>query len=713
MEDLIVEFLTETNESLGELDTALVLLEQNPNDKELLSKIFRVMHTIKGTSGFLNLPRLGSVAHKSEDLLGLFRDGKLQANTASISLILESLDRIKGIIASIEQAGKEPDGDDAELIHRLEAACGGDISPPPPVLNETPMQPVAAAPTAPAAESAVSAQSLRVNVDVLEDLMTMVSELVLTRNQILQISRSHKDTELTPPLQRLNRIVSDLQDGVMKTRMQPVGNAWSKLPRIVRDIANDLGKKIDLVMEGQDTELDRQVLEMIKDPLTHMVRNSADHGIEKPAERVAAGKTETGRIFLNSYHEGGHILIEISDDGKGLPLEKIKKKILQNNLMSEAELAVMPDQKIQQYIFHAGFSTAEKVTAVSGRGVGMDVVRTNIEKIGGSIEMNSKEGKGTTFTIKIPLTLAIVSALIVGIDNERFAIPQLDVTELVMITPDGRNKIEMIDDTPFFRLRERILPLICLRTLLGFSPKDGMRARYIAVIHVGASSFGIIVDKVFDTEEIVVKPVSSLLRNQSAFSGNTILGDGQVIMILDPAGILKTAGISEKSVDTQSRISEVEVESVKEESKPLLLFLAGNTSLKAVSLHHVARLEEIELANIEYAGGKRVIQYGDMLMPLHVFDPSAPLAASGRRPVIVFNTKDGFSGLIVDRILDITVHKGDFQIKSNGALEGSAIVHGKTTDIINLSYDRSLPQGQNENTDSRTDIPNIYHGAAS
>jgi two-component system chemotaxis sensor kinase CheA len=718
MDDLIVEFLTETNENLGELDIALLHLEQNPTDKDLLGKIFRVMHTIKGTSGFLNLPRLGAVAHKAEDLLGLFREEKLTANPSSISLILEVLDRIKMIMLTIEQSGKEPPGDDQDLIARLIMSCESDgeaeeitthsaieaehepviSAPPEPPAPLPPSSNVSAPPVPqkaqtavaqPVGESSISAQSLRVNVEVLEDLMTLVSELVLTRNQILQVSRAQKDNEMSGSLQRLNHIVSELQEGVMKTRMQPVSTAWAKLPRIIRDISSDLGKKIELEMLGQETELDRQVLEMIKDPLTHMVRNSCDHGIELPEQRRAAGKPETGTVRLNSYHEGGHIVIEISDDGKGLPLDKIKNKIVANKLASEADVAAMTPQQIQQYIFAAGFSTAEQVTAVSGRGVGMDVVRTNIEKIGGSIEMNSVEGKGTTFLIKIPLTLAIVSSLIVGIENDRFAVPQLDVSELLIVQKDGPNKIEMIDDTPVFRLRERILPLIDLRSLLGFSPPDGERPRYIAVIHVGSYSFGVIVERVFDTEEIVVKPLTSLLGGQSIFSGNTILGDGQVIMILDSAGILKASSISASSALSKNQTNNAEDIIDRGEEKTLLLFLAGDKNLKAVPLQHVARLEEVELEKVETAGGKRVVQYGDSLMPLYLYSSGMELPVTGRRPVIVFKTREGLSGLIVDRILDITSHFGDYQMKSDGALEGSAIIDGKATDIINLSYDRS------------------------
>ncbi len=685
MDDVLAEFLTETGESLGELDTDLVHLERNPDDRALLSKIFRVMHTIKGTSGFLNLPRLGAVAHHAEDLLGLFRDGKLPVTAASVSLILESLDRIKSILAKLEGEGQEPAGDDSALIERLTAAASGNTAALP---AEEPAEKADEAATTVA--SGVAAQSLRVSVDVLENLMTLVSELVLTRNQILQVARTQKDNGMGSSLQRLNHIVSDLQDGVMKTRMQPVGSAWSKLPRIVRDIASDLGKKIELEMLGQETELDRQVLEMIRDPLTHMVRNSADHGIEKPEDRRAAGKPDSGRIRLNSYHEGGHIIIEISDDGRGLQLAKIRQKILDNRLATEAELAAMTGQQVQQYIFHAGFSTAEAVTAISGRGVGMDVVRSNIEKIGGAIEMRAVEGRGTTFTIKIPLTLAIVSALIVGVDSERFAIPQLDVTELVMLTPGGPNRIETINGAPVFRLRERVLPLISLQSLLGLPARADAGVRYLAIISAATRSFGLIVDQVFDTEEIVVKPVGSLLHGQAVFSGNTILGDGQVIMILDSAGILRASGITDGAHIHHDRAADAAENANAGDEIPLLLFTAGDAQLKAVPLQHVARLEEINIDDIERAGGRRVVQYGDKLMPVYLCDAGMELPAAGKRPVIVFKAQDGQAGLLVDRILDITTHRGDYQIREDGRgdLEGSAIVRGEVTDIVNLASAR-------------------------
>ncbi|RME68214.1 MAG: chemotaxis protein CheA, partial [Alphaproteobacteria bacterium] len=387
------------------------------------------------------------------------------------------------------------------------------------------------------AEAGRATQSIRVSVDLLEDLMNLVSELVLTRNQLLQMVRRLEDSEFSVPLQRLSQCTTELQEGVMKTRMQPIGNAWAKLPRIVRDLSVELEKKIELDMRGADTELDRQVLELIKDPLTHMVRNSADHGIESPRERLAAGKPETGTVRLNAYHEGGHIIIVVSDDGRGLNVARLREKIVENGLVSEAEADGLTEAQIQKYIFHPGLSTAQKVTSVSGRGVGMDVVRSNIEKIGGTIELTSTQNKGTTFFIKIPLTLAIVSALIVQADNERFAIPQISVLELVRASKDAGHAIEHINKTPVLRLRNRLLPLVYLRDILGFNRAAEATDNFVIVTQVGAFTFGIVVDAVYDTEEIVVKPVAPILKDIPIYSGNTILGDGNVIMILDPNGI--------------------------------------------------------------------------------------------------------------------------------------------------------------------------------
>lgn len=749
MDDLIVEFLTETNEGLQELDTDLIKLEQNPNDKDLISKIFRLMHTIKGTCGFLGLPRLEKVAHHAENVMGRFRDGDLKVTPGYVSLILESLDRVRSLLGHIEAHGTEAEGEDSELIEKLDAVYEGrdvgsapvvakpaspqaidlsnlpqnlsekeleDIFAATPVLEPEPVietpKPVAVEATpAPAStpaaakataavepkeagESAIANQSLRVNVDVLENLMTMVSELVLTRNQLLQIARTEKENNFSTPLQRLNHVVSDLQEGVMKTRMQPIGNAWAKLPRIIRDLSMELGKKIDLVMTGQDTELDRQVLDMIKDPLTHMVRNSGDHGIEIPSERTKVGKKETGTIHLRAFHEGGHIIIEIADDGKGLPFEKIKSKIIQNGLATADEVAQMSQQQIQQYIFHAGFSTADKVTSVSGRGVGMDVVRTNIEKIGGSIELKSVEGKGSTFSIKIPLTLAIVSSLIVAASGERFAIPQLSVRELVLVSQKSESRIEMISDTPVFRLREKLLPLVSLEQLLKLNSNDTHTPtidttfdhKYIIVTQVGSYSFGLIVDQVFDTEEIVVKPVAKLLRYIELFSGNTILGDGSVIMILDPNGIAKVTGESAMAKSENADASDVAI-LTSETKTSLLLFTAGAAAPKAVPLSLISRLENIDLSTIERTDGQMLMQYRGTLMPIIPFNDNVEVGMTGLKPLLVFADRGKTVGIIVDTILDIREEVIDIQVNaSTPGLVGSAIISGKATEIIEVMH---------------------------
>ena len=478
----------------------------------------------------------------------------------------------------------------------------------------------------------------------------------------------------------------------MKTRMQPIGNAWAKLPRIVRDLSIELNKKIDLQMIGAETELDRQVLDIIKDPLTHMVRNSADHGIEMPDARAEKGKPETGTITLNAYHEGGHIHIEIADDGAGLNMARIREKCINNGLASESDLETMTDHQIQQFIFAPGFSTAAQVTSVSGRGVGMDVVKTNIDKIGGNVELKSVEGKGSTFLIKIPLTLAIVSALIVECADERFAIPQISVVELVRSSDDSEHTIENIHGTPVLRLREVLLPLISLRKLLGVQEEPGAdvsREHFIVVAQVGTQSFGIIVDKIFDSEEIVVKPVSSILRNIDIFSGNTILGDGSVILILDLNGIAKNIGDMATAAKDAQAAEEAQALKAQgeDEQVAMLLFRAGSATPKAVPLALVARLEEIDFDKVEYTNGQALVQYRGSLMPLVPIDSDYQFPEDGKRPTLVFSDRDRSMGLVVDEILDIVEDRMKVELGTERTgLVGSAIITGQATEIIDAGF---------------------------
>ncbi|PAY03784.1 hybrid sensor histidine kinase/response regulator [Bradyrhizobium sp. UFLA03-84] len=764
MDDLLREFLTESSESLDTVDNQLVQFEQDPNNAKILDNIFRLVHTIKGTCGFLGLPRLEALAHAGETLMGKFRDG-MPVKAEAVTLILSSIDRIKEILGGLEATEAEPEGNDRDLIDQLEAmvehgmaamaAADAAAEEDVPVVEapsvqaamtegtlvvqtlERPLRPgevsldelerafretetevaapapapaakvvAAAAPAAEAAEPArkparkaaaedvqegdkIANQSIRVNVDTLEHLMTMVSELVLTRNQLLEISRRNEDTEFKVPLQRLSNVTAELQEGVMKTRMQPIGNAWQKLPRIVRDLSGELGKQIELEMHGADTELDRQVLDLIKDPLTHMVRNSADHGLETTAERVAAGKPEQGTIRLSAYHEGGHIIICIADNGRGLNTERIKAKALQNGLVTEAELEKMTEAQIHKFIFAPGFSTAAQVTSVSGRGVGMDVVRTNIDQIGGTIDIKSVAGEGASVTIKIPLTLAIVSALIVEAGGDRFAIPQLSVVELVRARANSEHRIERIKDTAVLRLRNKLLPLIHLKKLLkiddGATPTDAENG-FIVVTQVGSQTFGIVVDGVFHTEEIVVKPMSTKLRHIDMFSGNTILGDGAVIMIIDPNGIAKALGASGSSAHDMADDNANAHAASGEQLTSLLVFRAGSSQPKAVPLGLVTRLEEIATDKIELSNGRYMVQYREQLMPL-VQMAGVEVQSQGSQPILVFADDGRSMGLVVDEIIDIVEEKLNIEVAgSQDGILGSAVIKGQATEVIDVGH---------------------------
>jgi two-component system chemotaxis sensor kinase CheA len=751
MDDLLREFLTETSESLDTVDNQLVRFEQDPNNAKILDNIFRLVHTIKGTCGFLGLPRLEALAHAGETLMGKFRDG-MPVTGEAVSLILASIDRIKEILSRLEATEAEPEGNDQDLIVQLHemaeqgtqvmsepapaaaapvAAPGilvdqilerelrpgevslddlerafreteTEIAPPlAPSLEPEPAPIVASAKKEPKLAvkkvgadgemqeaDKVANQSIRVNVDTLEHLMTMVSELVLTRNQLLEISRRNEDTEFKVPLQRLSNVTAELQEGVMKTRMQPIGNAWQKLPRIVRDLSGELHKQIELEMHGADTELDRQVLDLIKDPLTHMVRNSADHGLETPAERLAAGKPEQGTIRLSAYHEGGHIIICIADNGRGLNTERIKAKAISNGLVTETELEKMTEAQIHKFIFAPGFSTAAAVTSVSGRGVGMDVVRTNIDQIGGTIDVKSVAGEGSSVTIKIPLTLAIVSALIVEAAGDRFAIPQLSVVELVRARANSEHRIERIKDTAVLRLRNKLLPLVHLKKLLKIDdgsssdPENG----FIVVTQVGSQTFGIVVDGVFHTEEIVVKPMSTKLRHIDMFSGNTILGDGAVIMIIDPNGVAKALGTSVVASHEIADENAASRASAAEQLTSLLVFRAGSSQPKAVPLGLVTRLEEITTDKIELSNGRYMVQYRDQLMPL-VQMAGVNVQTSGAQPILVFADDGRSMGLVVDEIIDIVEERLNIEVAGNQeGILGSAVIKGQATEVIDVGH---------------------------
>jgi len=647
------------------------------------------------TPSLLREPLLGEAdpvllqAALLQGLLGAARGGDASALTRALADIAdirlpegphEAL--LAAVAVALEALGAAPD-DVRELRNRLHAAPRADApatSAPPP----------AAAPDAAPAPNGTgkSAATIRITVEVLEQLMRSVSELVLIRNQMIQTLRLEPESPFKAPLHRLNQVTSEIQEKVMVARMQPISGAWAKLPRLVRDLENELGKRIELVMTGEDTELDRQVMELIRDPLTHMIRNAADHGLETPDQRRAAGKPEKGRITLSARHEGGAILIEVADDGRGLSVARLRAKAVALGLASPAEAEQMSDAEAMQLIFRAGFSTASQVTSVSGRGVGMDVVRANIEQIGGVIELKSTEGRGACFTVRIPLTLTIVSALIVEAGGERFALPQSSIVELVNAGDGSGRCIEQIDGAPVLRLRERLLPLVSLRRLLKLDddgPPQAESETCIVVIRFGACVFGVIVDRVFDIEEIVVKPTAGALRHLRLYSGATILGDGSVILILDPKGAARAAGIDETAAGMSDAAGPAQA-APEAEAEALLLFRADDAPLRAAPLAEVARIEEVEADQIERVEGRAVLRYRGRLMPVLDADGGAPnWSGPGRRPLLVFARGDQALGLLIDEIVDIVETAAQPHIGGAGGLTlGSLIVLDQAADLIDV-----------------------------
>ena len=640
LDDVVREFVEETRENLDRIDRDLVSLERAPEDTGIVARVFRAVHTIKGTCGFLGFARLEAVSHAGENVLGMLRDEEIATTPSVISSLLELVDAIRVALAAIDATGTDGDDAHATLIARLnDVARGIEVAAPPP--------------PEPTAHDPVAETSLRVEVALLDRLMNLVGELVLARNQI---AGGH----------RLERITAELQEAVMKTRMQPIKSIWHKLPRVVRDLATTCGKRVELVMDGEQTELDKTLIEAIKDPLTHLIRNAVDHGIEVPERRVAAGKPPVGRLALRAYHEGGQVNIEVTDDGAGLHPDAIRTKGLERGLVTGEQAARMSDRDVLRLIFLPGFSTAAKITSLSGRGVGMDVVRTNIERIGGTIGLGGKRGTGTTMRIKIPLTLAIVPALIVTAGANRYAIPQAGVLELVRF--EG---VEQVYDAPVLRLRGRLLPLVYLGDALA-EPRP-TRGASVVVLEADGRRFGLVVDAVHDTQEIVVKPIGRHVKQAHVFAGATIMGDGRVALILDVAGVAKRARMIGEAGERRA-VDAVAAAEPARTTEALLLLRAHGDGRLAIPLARVARLEDIPRAAVEISRGERVVQYRGDVMPLVEMGQTAtdPL------PVVVLRREHGHVGLVVDEILDIVA------APAHATDAPRAVIAGRITELVDV-----------------------------
>lgn len=732
MDAIVNEFLVESNENLDQLDQDLVDLEQNPSETGILASIFRTIHTIKGTCGFIGFSKLESVAHVGENLLSKLRDGELTINPPITSALLAMVDAIRQILSCIENSQNEGDVDYSELIGTLTSLQKGESVVTPVAASETPAglskvetteevaeslvpevvaveersqtpEPVSQSPesSVPVKQEdagsgmdkkqegrGVADTNLRVDVKLLDRLMNLVGELVLARNQILQFNPNDQDSTYAATTQHLNLVTTELQEGVMKTRMQPIGNIWNKFPRVVRDLAASCGKKIRLEMEGKETELDKTLIEAIKDPLTHIVRNSADHGIETPEARKAAGKPEEGMLKLRAFHEGGQVNIEIIDDGGGIDPERVKQKALEKNVITQERAARMSDRELVNLVFAPGFSTAAKVTNVSGRGVGMDVVKTNIEKIGGTVDIQSTHGQGTTLKVKIPLTLAIIPALTIMTGGDRYAIPQVNLLELVLLEGEQAKKnVEFIQGAPVYRLRGHLLPLIYLHEELKVEKKESTDTINIVVLQADDRQFGLVVEGVNDTEEIVVKPLSPQLKGISAFSGATIMGDGKVALILDVIGLAQTAKVVTQNRERAQLESSEKAHAEGSEKQTLLIFGIGKEGRMAIPLSMVARLEEFKRSDVEKSGAQDVVQYRGEIMPLiylsKIFGGNQDYAEKETMQAVVYTQNGKSVALVADKILDIVDEAITVQRGSNrkGTL-GTVVVQDLVTDLL-------------------------------
>lgn len=730
---LLNDFLVETKENLDHLDEELLALETNPEDSDIINAIFRRVHTIKGVCGFLDFHKLEAITHAGETLLDKLRSNELQVSDQIITLLLTLCDAIRTIVQCIEETKAEGSQSFESLATQLLAAATATIAPSAKkelsldeefelILAQREAENTGSAHTAvepapaPAEEAKIQAApipspdispdssevgngkpsaaetSLRVDVHLLDHLMNLAGELVLARNQILQSTKAFTDTNFRAITQRLNLVTSELQEGVMKTRMQPISTVWGKFPRIVRDLSLSCKKQVRLDMFGKETELDKTLIEAIKDPLTHIIRNSIDHGIETPDKRAQTGKPAEGVITMRAFQEGGYVVIEIIDDGAGLNTEKIRDKAIQRGLISREKAQSLPEVDIHRLIFAPGFSTADTITNLSGRGVGMDVVKSSVEKIGGQVDISSSAGAGSTIRLKIPLTLAIIPALLLSCGGQRFAVPQSAITELVQLgATEKMGTLSWIGSYPFYKLRGDLLPLLFLSKQLCIDVDKAVDVedKVIVVLDVDDCRFGVVVDAVHDTEEIVVKPLGRQLGSIGTYAGATILGDGQIALILDPVVLAREANIehSEALADKQQAKAAGPTTTTRTDQY-LILQIAAEVRA-AIPLGIVRRLEEFAVDSIEKVGTSSVIQYrGSILQLCDV----AELLGENTEPwnsghVVVVGDGDSLAGLQVQGILDVSSDLSAVKpVKGKPGISGYGVIQGKVITLLDVGY---------------------------
>lgn len=737
---IVKEFLLESQEALSSIGEELTKYEKTAHkeqDSELINSLYRKVHTLKGSASFLALTKLESLTHSVETIFDHLREGDFLPTPELVDLLLESFDSCHTILMNIENKGVEGDEAYTELKNRLESKLEHELlsepvnfdmvlldnhgdnssfsSPTlevtreikpnkiskPEVKLETRDIELNKADDNQTPNKGVVDSTVRVNVKLLDKILNVVGELVLNRNQILQLSKETEEPVLAKLSHQLNVITTELQTDIMTTRMQPVGAVFNKFERIVRDLARSQGKKVKLDLQGQDTELDKTLLELIKDPMTHLIRNAIDHGIETPEAREGKGKTETGHLSIKTYHAGGQITIEIADDGNGISINKVLQKAVSKNIMTQDEADNCSHLKAMNLIFHPGFSTAEKVTNISGRGVGMDVVKSNIEKIGGQCEVHSVEGQGTIFKLKIPLTLAIIPALIIKGGGETFAIPQKNLLELVLLEDENCENIEKIHESEFFRLRGDLIPIFRVNHSLELSKElEPPNSISIVVLQSDTGTYGLIVDEILDTQEIVVKPLSHKLKVGNIYAGATIMGDGSVALILDTQGLFNLVDQGDHADSlVENNYLEEEIKSHLDiDIEELLLFELADKRKYGIPLCLVSRLEEFDGNLIEISGKQKLIKYRDIAMALidvnhhvsyeNIKNNKLDSLNKDIYPCIVSNIKGRNFGFLVDNILDIGKAESpiDYTTSTNDNLMGTTYVNGHIVTIVDIHF---------------------------
>ena len=673
MDDLIADFVAECREMLEALGGEIVAWEAEPDDRARLDSIFRFVHTVKGNCGFFEFPRLEALSHAAEDALADVRAGRRQADVQLVSAVLGVIDRIGEMIASIEAGEEMPAGDDSALIDALAPGAEGAAVPAAVALAEG------------GGRAASAPRTIRLSVELLDRVMSTVSDMVLARNELARrLREAPTEVAVDGAFERLSAIIADMRDAITRTRMQRIENLFVGLPRMVRDLSAELGKQVLVDIEGGDVELDREMIEMIRDPLTHIIRNAVDHGIEKPAERLKAGKREIGILSVSARQSGNQILIDIHDDGRGIDGKKLVAKALDVGLLKMDEASKLSPREQLALIFEAGLSTAKEVTSISGRGVGMDVVRSNVERIGGIVEVDSKPGEGTRMTLRVPLTLTIIPALTVSIAGQHFAIPRSAIEEIVRSNGESVT-LEHLGGAGVATIRGRRVPEVSLASILGIDSAVEEKDRSLVVLRpAGGDVYALSVDRIHDHEELVVKPAAPAVMATGLYAGTTLADDGSPILLFDPAGLALIGGVKLEAQERAARIADGQT-AAEARSTAVLLFRALDGSRRALRLAVVDRIEEVQIDAVKESAGQLRVQVGEAILPL--------AGASGARPadgkIRMFRLNDGAHeiGYAFAEVIDFaTIDNEIIHSDSPGEISGVSLISGEPAELVDAHW---------------------------